>query len=180
MLSAMLDTMMARSAALLVCLLHVGGGAALSIPTIGNGPQRISCAFTAVADHLASAAMARNFAALDASATAARWPFVASFPTAAKSLAAWTCGWCGTSDVHCVGPNRWALCQEGFGKCEVIRSTEKLGKCTNSVGVMSLNEVKDLIRDKGLTPRLLPGAMMKELVWDDQWIGYDDEGTIAP
>jgi len=44
---------------------------------------------------------------------------------------------------------------------------------------MSLDEIKDLIRGKGLKPRLLPGAMMKELVWDDQWIGYDDEETVA-
>ena len=40
-------------------------------------------------------------------------------------------------------------------------------------------EIKDLIKEKNLTPRLLPGAMMKELVWEEQWIGYDDEETVA-
>lgn len=44
---------------------------------------------------------------------------------------------------------------------------------------MSLVEIKKLISDKGLTPRLLEGAMMKELAWGDQWIGYDDEETVA-
>ncbi|KAK3984687.1 glycoside hydrolase superfamily, partial [Cladorrhinum sp. PSN332] len=55
----------------------------------------------------------------------------------------------------------------------------KPSRCINSAGVMSLDEIKDLIAEKGLTPRLIPGAMMKEISWDDQWIGYDDEETIA-
>jgi hypothetical protein len=42
---------------------------------------------------------------------------------------------------------------------------------------MSLTEIKQLIKQKGLTPRLNKDSMMKELVWDDQWIGYDDEET---
>jgi len=62
--------------------------------------------------------------------------------------------------------------------CE-FKGPNKPGKCTNAAGVMSLDEINDLIEEKGLTPRLLPGAMMKELVWDDQWIGYDDEETVA-
>jgi chitinase len=44
---------------------------------------------------------------------------------------------------------------------------------------MSLVEIKQLIEDKGLTFKLLPGYMMKELTWSDQWIGYDDEDTAA-
>lgn len=52
-------------------------------------------------------------------------------------------------------------------------------KCTNAAGVMSLDEIRDLIAERGLQPRLLQGAMMKEIVWDDQWIGYDDEETVA-
>jgi chitinase len=62
--------------------------------------------------------------------------------------------------------------------CE-FKGPSKPGKCTNAAGVMSLDEVRGLIEEKGLTPRLLQGAMMKELVWDDQWIGYDDEETVA-
>jgi hypothetical protein len=42
---------------------------------------------------------------------------------------------------------------------------------------MSLLEIKKLIKEKKLTPRLNSDSMMKELIWDDQWIGYDDEET---
>ncbi|KAF0324503.1 glycosyl hydrolase family 18 [Colletotrichum asianum] len=55
-----------------------------------------------------------------------------------------------------------------------FKGPSKPGKCTNQAGVMSLTEIQDLIKEKGLKPRLLEGAMMKELTWDDQWIGYDD------
>jgi len=44
---------------------------------------------------------------------------------------------------------------------------------------MGLSEIKDLIKTKNLTPRFLTEALMMELTWDDQWIGYDDESTIA-
>ncbi|OHE97902.1 oviduct-specific glycoprotein [Colletotrichum orchidophilum] len=42
-------------------------------------------------------------------------------------------------------------------------------------GVMSLVEIQGLIKEKDLKLRLLEGAMMKELVFYDQWIGYDDK-----
>ena len=44
---------------------------------------------------------------------------------------------------------------------------------------MSLLEIKKLIKEKGYTSRYLPDSMMKELTYDDQWIGYDDEETFA-
>ncbi|KAK8051637.1 glycoside hydrolase superfamily [Apiospora rasikravindrae] len=53
------------------------------------------------------------------------------------------------------------------------------GVCTNGDGVMSLVEIQELIKENGLTPKYLPDAMMKQITWDDQWIGYDDEETIA-
>ncbi|KAM7183639.1 Glycoside hydrolase superfamily [Rhypophila sp. PSN 637] len=52
------------------------------------------------------------------------------------------------------------------------------GPCTNSEGVMSLVEIQQLIKQKNLTPRYNAESMMKELTWDDQWIGYDDADTI--
>ena len=55
----------------------------------------------------------------------------------------------------------------------------KPAPCTNSEGVMSLNEIKQLIKDRGLTPKYLKDSMMKQVTWDDQWIGYDDEETFA-
>lgn len=38
---------------------------------------------------------------------------------------------------------------------------------------------RSYIREKGLEPQLLEKAMMKQITWDDQWIGYDDEDTFA-
>ena len=51
--------------------------------------------------------------------------------------------------------------------------------CTNFAGVMSLAEIKSSIAQKGLTPQLLEEPMMKQITWDNQWIGYDDEETVA-
>ncbi|KAK3984235.1 hypothetical protein QBC44DRAFT_388980 [Cladorrhinum sp. PSN332] len=44
---------------------------------------------------------------------------------------------------------------------------------------MSLHEIYQLIQRKGLTPQYLPDSMMKQITWDDQWIGYDDDETFA-
>ena len=44
---------------------------------------------------------------------------------------------------------------------------------------MSLTEIKALIAEKNLTAVLLENAMMKQITWDDQWMAYDDEDTIA-
>ena len=50
---------------------------------------------------------------------------------------------------------------------------------------MSILEIKQLIKDRDLTPSPLVGpsgsgkSMMKQITWDDQWMGYDDEETIA-
>lgn len=52
--------------------------------------------------------------------------------------------------------------------------------CTAFGGVMSLQEIQDLIiPEVGITPVLDSTAMMKYLVWSDQWVGYDDLDTIA-
>ncbi|KAI1373409.1 hypothetical protein F4677DRAFT_448485 [Hypoxylon crocopeplum] len=53
------------------------------------------------------------------------------------------------------------------------------GPCTAFGGVMSLQEIEDLIPQIGVEPILDSTAMMKYLVWSDQWIGYDDLETIA-
>ncbi|KAK8078992.1 hypothetical protein PG994_002799 [Apiospora phragmitis] len=55
----------------------------------------------------------------------------------------------------------------------------KAAPCTNFDGVMSLVEIKQLIKRLGITPKYLPESMMKQITWDDQWIGYDDEETFA-
>ncbi|KAK6523255.1 hypothetical protein TWF694_006144 [Orbilia ellipsospora] len=62
--------------------------------------------------------------------------------------------------------------------CE-FSGPNKAAPCTNFPGVMSAKEIKNIIDTKGVTPTLLSGPMIKELKWDDQWIGYDDDETIA-
>jgi chitinase len=51
--------------------------------------------------------------------------------------------------------------------------------CTNSAGVMSLVEIQQLIKKRNLKPKFLEESLMKQITWDDQWIGYDDEETFA-
>lgn len=53
------------------------------------------------------------------------------------------------------------------------------GPCTNYAGVLSLVEIESYIKTKNLVPELLKASMMKQITWDDQWIGYDDSDTIA-
>jgi len=60
-----------------------------------------------------------------------------------------------------------------------FKGPSKPAPCTGSNGVMSLREIKQLIKLRGLEPQYLPDSMMKQVTWDDQWIGYDDEETFA-
>ena len=55
----------------------------------------------------------------------------------------------------------------------------KPAPCTNSPGVMSLLEIQQLIKKRGIQPQYNKDMMMKQITWDDQWIGYDDEETFA-
>ncbi|KAK6542096.1 hypothetical protein TWF694_007865 [Orbilia ellipsospora] len=75
----------------------------------------------------------------------------------------------------------------------------KAASCTNFEGVMSNKglynyqspnlilievltiklEIQSIISSKGVQPNLLSGPMIKELKWDDQWMGYDDADTFA-
>ncbi|OTA65820.1 glycoside hydrolase family 18 protein, partial [Hypoxylon sp. EC38] len=59
-------------------------------------------------------------------------------------------------------------------------STSRPAPCTAFGGVMSLEEIQSLmIPQIGVEPILDSDAMMKYLVWSDQWVGYDDSETIA-
>ena len=54
------------------------------------------------------------------------------------------------------------------------------GACTNSPGVMSNREIRQLIEDKNISPILNETAMVKYFTYGgDSWIGYDDEETYA-
>ncbi|EXL74424.1 hypothetical protein FOPG_10455 [Fusarium oxysporum f. sp. conglutinans race 2 54008] len=61
--------------------------------------------------------------------------------------------------------------------CSFVGPSKK-GECTDSDGVMSLGEIKNLIK-KGVKSTYLKDSMMKQITFDDQWIGYDDEETFA-
>ncbi|KAI0118066.1 glycosyl hydrolases family 18-domain-containing protein [Hypoxylon sp. NC0597] len=59
-------------------------------------------------------------------------------------------------------------------------TTSRPAPCTAFGGVMSLEEIQSLmIPQIGVDPILDSDAMMKYLVWSDQWVGYDDSETIA-
>lgn len=55
--------------------------------------------------------------------------------------------------------------------CSFVGPSKK-GECTDSDGVMSLGEIKNLIK-KGVKSTYLKDSMMKQITFDDQWIGYD-------
>jgi len=53
------------------------------------------------------------------------------------------------------------------------------GVCTKQDGVLSACEIQRIISQHGLKPKLINGgAGVKEIAWDDQWIGYDDAETF--
>ena len=53
------------------------------------------------------------------------------------------------------------------------------GPCTQSPGVLALREIDQIIKAKNLTSKLIHDEMVKQITWDDQWIGYDDRDTIG-
>jgi GH18 family chitinase len=54
------------------------------------------------------------------------------------------------------------------------------GPCTESAGLLSLQEINMLIQQDDLQSTLLEDKMIKEIVYDtNQWLGYDDAETIA-
>jgi GH18 family chitinase len=53
------------------------------------------------------------------------------------------------------------------------------GNCTNSPGVLSLREIKEITKQRNLTPKQIPDEMIYQITWNDQWMGYDDRDTIV-
>jgi GH18 family chitinase len=53
------------------------------------------------------------------------------------------------------------------------------GECTLLSGILSRCEIERRIKANNLSPTIISsGAGVKEITWDDQWIGYDDDETI--
>ncbi|KAH6994560.1 hypothetical protein EDB82DRAFT_556830 [Fusarium venenatum] len=52
--------------------------------------------------------------------------------------------------------------------------------CTNEGGVMSLEEIERMVEEEpGMEPTFVSGDLMMELKFGNQWIGYDNNDTIA-
>ncbi|KAL8893276.1 MAG: hypothetical protein Q9192_005427, partial [Flavoplaca navasiana] len=59
-----------------------------------------------------------------------------------------------------------------------VSGPSKPGPCTNEAGLLSNTEISDVIQVKRLKAQLVPDSMSKEVSWDNQWIGYDDDETF--
>ncbi|KAF2621430.1 glycoside hydrolase family 18 protein, partial [Macroventuria anomochaeta] len=54
------------------------------------------------------------------------------------------------------------------------------GECTELAGVLSQCEIQRIIRQKNLKPEIIDGgAGVKQIVFDGQWVGYDDNETLG-
>lgn len=63
--------------------------------------------------------------------------------------------------------------------CE-FTGPSKPGSCTNLEGALSSCEISRIIQEKKLTPKIMDGgANIKQISWDDQWIGFDDFETLG-
>jgi chitinase len=70
-------------------------------------------------------------------------------------------------------------CGRTDGTC-YFEGGSKPGACTGTEGVMSLTEIQALMKAKGLKPTPLGDGTttMKQISWDDQWMGFDDHESI--
>lgn len=59
-----------------------------------------------------------------------------------------------------------------------VSGPSKPGPCTNEAGLLANVEINDVIKEKRLKAQLVPDSMSKEVSWDNQWIGYDDDETF--
>lgn len=60
-----------------------------------------------------------------------------------------------------------------------VSGPSKSGLCTNTAGLLFNIEINDIIKQRGLKSESVPNTMSKQISWDDQWIGFDDEETMA-
>ncbi|TVY34581.1 Chitotriosidase [Lachnellula subtilissima] len=58
-------------------------------------------------------------------------------------------------------------------------SLSRPGQCSGEAGILSLKEIQDIITQRHLIPKVLPGIFQKSITFDDQWISYDDSDTVA-
>ncbi|KAH6644816.1 glycoside hydrolase superfamily [Boeremia exigua] len=54
------------------------------------------------------------------------------------------------------------------------------GECTELAGILSQCEIQRLIGQKNLQPEIIKdGAGVKQIIFDGQWVGYDDKETLG-
>lgn len=69
-------------------------------------------------------------------------------------------------------------CDKPNGVCK-FSGGAKEGRCSKASGVLTLQEIMDIIKDKSLTPVHDKEAGVKWIKWDkDQWVSYDDGETF--
>ncbi|KAF2028863.1 glycoside hydrolase, partial [Setomelanomma holmii] len=56
----------------------------------------------------------------------------------------------------------------------------KQGSCTQQDGILSTCEIRRIIAEQNLNWKVIAGgAETNEVTWDDQWVGFDDAGTLG-
>ncbi|KAF2222118.1 hypothetical protein BDZ85DRAFT_239225 [Elsinoe ampelina] len=69
-------------------------------------------------------------------------------------------------------------CNVSDGKC-TFTGGAKPGACSQASGILNLQEIIDIIDEKGLEPTYDEPSGVKWINWDnDQWVSYDDEQTL--
>ncbi|KAK3692975.1 family 18 glycosyl hydrolase [Podospora appendiculata] len=82
-------------------------------------------------------------------------------------------GWYGRSftlqSSSCNTPN--GICQFTGGA--------KAGPCSNAAGILDLQEIQNIVKEKAITPTWDKKAGVKWITWDsNQWVSYDDSDTF--
>lgn len=54
----------------------------------------------------------------------------------------------------------------------------KKGKCSKETGILLNSEIDDLIEEKGVKPTVYKADASKVVIWENQWVSFDDEETF--
>ncbi|KAK1978685.1 hypothetical protein LZ30DRAFT_598587, partial [Colletotrichum cereale] len=69
-------------------------------------------------------------------------------------------------------------CNKPNGVCQ-FSGGAKEGPCSKASGILTLQEIFDIVKEKSLTPQFDEKAGVKWIHWDnDQWVSYDDAETL--
>lgn len=69
-------------------------------------------------------------------------------------------------------------CKTPNGVCTFSGDADK-GPCSGASGILTLQEIKDIVKKKNIKPTYDKDAGVKWFTWDsNQWASYDDEETL--